>query len=79
MALVETEPISITLPATRPPWSTISLTRSAVTEALADRGTFCVVTTWEPSTSRRAPVGERDDEVRGRRDQLPEHRQPGDR
>ena len=44
-------PISITLPAARPPWSTISLTRSAVTVAVAERGAFCVVTTWEPSTS----------------------------
>ena len=47
-----TAPISITLPAARPPWSTTSLTRSAVTLAVAVRGGFCVVSTWEPSTSR---------------------------
>ena len=78
-AVAETAPTSIVLPAGSPPWSAISFTRIAVTLAVAERGGFCELSTEEPSTSSDAPVGERDDEVRRRRDQLAEHGEARDR
>src|SRR5262245_55980947 len=50
-AEVLTEPISIVLPARSPPWSVSSLTRIAVTLAVAARGGFCTESTLDVSTS----------------------------
>ena len=52
VAVAETAPISIMLPARSPPWSAINFTRSAVTVALADRGASSTVSTIDPSSSR---------------------------
>ena len=63
-----TDPISITLPGGEATVVDDQLdAKRRDRDALAERGGFCVVSTVRAEHLERAPVGERDDEVRGRR------------